>query len=537
MVNLELTLAAAVAIRAGKNLPNAGVYITLDLSGSNEGDEAMQKAAVGQLLQGPAKVYNDVADTANQAKDHVVDNEHAQDINIEKMNAEGIAQLTTSGKASATAQFFFRDLKNFGFRTKTLMRTGLAHDPNSVVKSTFLEMKAVDGKFMVCYSKGSVSRPKCASSVLEIMGLAGEVLVNIVKDFAGAVMLGVGKLVDGVLQVGKAVGEAVGKGIKAVAAAAAAAVEAIEQKTEELKAAAAAAVEATKQAALKAAKEAQVVVRAVAQFCTFGIFDTSKNFGTCCGGPDRGQTMPGVLFDHAIKYSWDLALENSARYDWTRWIQKYSARDYSTICLAQGEAITRKDGTVGPCDRGSCPCKEGQVCEIRTLGSDYNCWDVPGSFDKQSGELTFDIPSETISDSQGYSALSFDGGDQCQGGMPLALYTRLKEDYSKAYYNPSDNANAAVSKYYLKAYESGPYSWITDINYEYKRGDYTGLCSGKKTGTPCSDGLWSKTYCGKNEVCEGRGLGNECRKVPPKLVDPMKSAYSEHYPKGSSGYQ
>ena len=103
MVNLELTLAAAVAIRAGKNLPNAGVYITLDLSGSNEGDEAMQKAAVGQLLQGPAKVYNDVADTANQAKDHVVDNEHAQDINIEKMNAEGIAQLTTSGKASATA--------------------------------------------------------------------------------------------------------------------------------------------------------------------------------------------------------------------------------------------------------------------------------------------------------------------------------------------------------------------------------------------------------------------------------------------------
>jgi hypothetical protein len=306
MVNLELTLAAAVAIRAGKNLPNAGVYITLDLSGSNEGDEAMQKAAVGQLLQGPAKVYNDVADTANQAKDHVVDNEHAQDINIEKMNAEGIAQLTTSGKASATAQFFFRDLKNFGFRTKTLMRTGLAHDPNSVVKSTFLEMKAVDGKFMVCYSKGSVSRPKCASSVLEIMGLAGEVLVNIVKDFAGAVMLGVGKLVDGVLQVGKAVGEAVGKGIKAVAAAAAAAVEAIEQKTEELKAAAAAAVEATKQAALKAAKEAQVVVRAVAQFCTFGIFDTSKNFGTCCGGPDRGQTMPGVLFDHAIKYSWDL---------------------------------------------------------------------------------------------------------------------------------------------------------------------------------------------------------------------------------------
>jgi hypothetical protein len=294
MINLELTLAAAVAIRAGKSIPNPGIYITLDLSGENESDPRMQKKAIHQLLEAPSKVYNDVAEAANKAKDQMPTDVAplAKDVKIEKMSAEGISQLAASGKASATAQFYFRNLRNFGFRTKTVMRTGLKHDPNALVKSTFLEMKVVDGKFMVCHSTGNAASPKCASSVLEILKLGAEWVVNIVRDFAGSVLMTVGKLVDGVIQLGEVVLKAIGAGAVALAKAAEAATKAVGK--------------AVIKTTAKVIKESAVVVKAVAQFCTFGIFDSSKNFGTCCGGQDRGQTMPGVLFDHAIKYSWDL---------------------------------------------------------------------------------------------------------------------------------------------------------------------------------------------------------------------------------------
>ena len=56
MIDVEITMAAAVAIRAGSKIANPGVYITLDLSADNEVHKDMQKKAFNQLIEGPASV-------------------------------------------------------------------------------------------------------------------------------------------------------------------------------------------------------------------------------------------------------------------------------------------------------------------------------------------------------------------------------------------------------------------------------------------------------------------------------------------------
>jgi hypothetical protein len=224
-----------------------------------------------------------------------------------------------------------------------------------------------------------------------------------------------------------------------------------------------------------------------------------------------------------------------------RWVQKYSARDYSTICLAQGTQITLSNGKTGGCDRGSCPCREGQICEIRTVGSDYLCHDTPGTYDKKTGDIQFTIPTESITDSQGYSTKKYDSGTECTGSLPLDLYTRLKEDYSKAYYNPDLNKEAARPKWTLSSYDDGAFAWIKDINYNFWRSDYSGLCTGKKGSgkRACGTPVWplADEWCNDDEICEKRTLTNVCRKVPRNLIpNNVKSAFTNHYPKGSIGY-
>ena len=209
-------------------------------------------------------MFNNVSSAANKAKDHM-DGEHAEsakNIKMESYSVEDLAEVVTSGKASAVAQFFFKDLSNFGFRTKTVMRKGGAHDVNAVTTSTFFEIKVVNGRFMVCFSEGETDSPKCVSSALEIFMEAGKMIVNVIKDFGGFVLMAVGELLDGAVKLGKEAAKAIGKGLKAAAEFTGEALEKASKKVAEI--------------AVVAKKKAVMIVGSIASFCTFGIFDSTK---------------------------------------------------------------------------------------------------------------------------------------------------------------------------------------------------------------------------------------------------------------------
>jgi hypothetical protein len=360
------------------------------------------------------------------------------------------------------------------------------------------------------------------------MHLGGKYVVNVVKDFAGFVLMVVGTLVNGAVELSKDMYKAISKGV-------AAGIEVIGEVAD-------AAVDKVGEVAGKA-------VTSVGNCCTFGVFDSTKNFGSCCGGPNLGSTIPGYLFDYAIKYSFDLALHEDDRYDWMRDVAENGPHEYSSVCLAPGTPL---GGTGGePCDTGSCPCKSGQICETKTLGGDYFCRDIPGGTMDPEGHVLLTVPHYTLNATgdmtrfhQNHDDLgpaNWDAGTNCglSGGGIIALdmYTRLKEDYALALFGDPERP----SKRPLKDYErGGELEWVAEINQvkspvPHQRNRYSSVCTGSQSGEGCSNPLFgSALYCKKDELCEyGKFTKNACRSVPAFARKAgAGSQWSKHYPDG-----
>jgi hypothetical protein len=234
--------------------------------------------------------------------------------------------------------------------------------------------------------------------------------------------------------------------------------------------------------------------------------------------------MPQVLFDHAIKYAWDLDLQNSEKYYWLKYVQKWNARDYSYYCVSPGTIVGGEPCTPGECGH----CLENQICETKAMGS-FLCHTPPGKVDKTTGKLTFQVPTN----SRKKLPVNFDSGDQCKSALSISTYELLREDYGKALYNEGVKVSEIVykSKFTLDDYHSGDLKWVTSMNYDFYRNQYSNTCTGSQKGKGCSSSWFSSTFCNAESLCEDCFMGNTCRYIPNFARDPAsKSSFAEHYP-------
>ena len=181
MIDFSVTLQCAIALRKG-NVPNPGMYITLDLSGEG-------RARAGTALQ---KFTKEASKTINTASDSI-DAAAAADttgtiaknpaLKVPKIDSEGLVKKVSSieAKAGAFMNLYVKDLDNFGFKTGiTTCRPSVAGGSDGACESHYFVVKRVHGNMYLCYSTGNGlgHSQRCMGSLIEILGVVGEALVD-----------------------------------------------------------------------------------------------------------------------------------------------------------------------------------------------------------------------------------------------------------------------------------------------------------------------------------------------------------------------
>jgi hypothetical protein len=235
MIEFDLTLQVAGAIRKG-NVPNAGFYLTVDMSGKGkvhaketlakytEKTQSVVNGAVGSFKQGQKQVEtkltaelekaeaNGDTELAGKLKKELAALTSPKGIQLQEMDVSKMTGLLDTGvESSALMQLYIKDMDNFGFKTgvSSCVKSGLTQGKRKCTSHFFIIKRVKreqdeSASLLMCYSnargaRGPGNGQECTSNPLQLLaraiGAAVEkgveavkagmlAVVNVVKSFA-----------------------------------------------------------------------------------------------------------------------------------------------------------------------------------------------------------------------------------------------------------------------------------------------------------------------------------------------------------------